>query len=64
MKKANGENAKNDRQIIKDWLNREGVDVNRFKRKHGQSDATMTNIRRKRREDDGGEVTVPTDVTP
>jgi hypothetical protein len=64
VKKANGEHAKNDRQIIKDWLNREGVDVNRFKRKHGQSDATMTNIRRKRRKDDGGEVTVPTDVTP
>jgi hypothetical protein len=64
VKKANGEPAKNGGQIVKDWLNSEGVDVNRFKRKHGQSDATMTNIRRKRRKGAGGEVTVPTDVTP
>jgi hypothetical protein len=64
VKKANGEHAKNGGQIIKDWLNSEGVDVNRFKQKHDQSDATMTNIRRTRRKGAGGEVTVPTDVTP
>jgi ribosomal protein S25 len=64
VKKAHGEHAKKGGQIIKDWLNSEGVDVNRFRRKHGQSDATMTNIRRKRRKGAGGEVTVPTDVTP
>ena len=57
-------NKANGGQIIKDWLNREGVDVNRFKRKHGQSDTTMTNIRRKKRKSTGGEMTVPTDVTP
>jgi hypothetical protein len=64
VKKANGEYAKNGGQTIKDWLNSEGVDVNRFKRKQGQSDATMTNVRRKKRKSAGGEVTVPTDVTP
>ena len=57
-------NKANGGQIIKDWLNREGVDVNQFKRKHGQSDTTMTNIRRKKRKSAGGEMTVPTDVTP
>ena len=63
VKKANGEIANNGGQIIKDWLNSEGVDVNRFKRKHGQRDATMTNIRRKKRKSAGGEIAVPTDVT-
>ena len=62
VKKANWEIAKNCGQIIKEWLNSEGVDVNGFKRKHRQSDATMTNIRKKRKST-GGEIAVPTDVT-
>ena len=37
--------------------------MSRFRQKRGQSDATMTNIRRKKRKSAGGEMTVPTDVT-
>ncbi len=40
------------------------MDVNRFKRKQGQNDAMMMNLRRKKRKSTGGEVTVPTDATP
>ena len=40
------------------------MDVNRFKRKHDDTDEREEHIRRKKRRGTGGEITVPTEVSP
>ena len=52
-----GELAKNGGQIALEWLKKEGVDINRFKRKNDGSD---TRVRRKKLRGQGGEITVAT----
>ena len=60
---ANGEIAGNGGQTIKEWLIQEGVNVTRFKRPYEQS-ADSERIRRKKRKGNGGEISVPADVSP
>ena len=52
-----GELAKNGGQIALEWLKKEGVDINRFKRKNDGSD---TRVRRTKLRGQGGEITVAT----
>ena len=55
-----GKLAANGRQIVKEWLISEGVDVSRFKTKGHSSNA----VRRRKRRGAGGEISLPTEVTP
>ena len=48
-----GELAKNGGQIALEWLKKEGVNINRFKRK---SDGSDTRVRRKKLRGQGGEL--------
>ena len=52
-----GELAKNGGQIAQEWLKKEGVNINRFKRKNDQSDPR---VRRKKLRGQGGEITIAT----
>jgi hypothetical protein len=52
-----GELAKNGGQIAQEWLKKEGVNINRFKRKNDGSDI---GVRRKKLRGQGGEITVAT----
>ena len=60
---TNGEIAGNGGQIIKECL-KSGMDVNRFRRKHDDTDERKEHIIRKKRRGTGGEITVPTEVSP
>lgn len=45
VKNEKGESSRNGGQIIKEWLKTKlGVDINRFKRKHGETGRIVENI--------------------
>lgn len=64
VESKNGKVPANGGQIVKEWLKSEGVDVDRFKRKYDGSVEEEEHTRRKKRRGAGGEITVPTEVTP
>ena len=61
VKDGNGNLARNGGQTIKEWLKKQGVDVDRFKRK---CETDVGRTQKKKRRTVGGEITVPVDVTP
>lgn len=62
VKNKDGEIANNGGQIVKEWLKSVGVDVNKFKRVHNSDESE--HVRRKKRRGIGGEITMPTQVSP
>ncbi|KAK3735229.1 hypothetical protein QZH41_008432 [Actinostola sp. cb2023] len=59
-----GQLACNGGQIVKEWLVSHGVNVTRFETKRKQSTDVSPIIRRKKRKGRGGEISVPTEVSP
>ena len=61
VQNSKGEAASNGGQIVKEWLQQEGVDITRFKRVFASN---TEHLRRKKRRGIGGEISVPEDATP
>ena len=57
IKNTNGDLAKNGGQIAFEWLESEGVNVERFKKRRRENDAG--NVRKRLKRGAGGEITVP-----
>lgn len=63
IKNNEGRISGNGGQVVKECLINMGVAINRFKRPH-ESSSHNDRVRRKKRRGIGGEITIPTEVTP
>ena len=61
VKNTSGELARNGGQIIKEYLRKEGIDVQKFEKRKSCSESGQ--IRKKMKRGAGGEITVPCPVT-